>query len=234
MSTASQYKSVEVRPHKRSGYVMGLKGDVLKIPLGWELLPPGDPALSRRIKKAHDTWVIKVQKGRRLQSKGILSDKVVINRLREELKRERADPKYQKKLDAGRARRAQQEVEYKAEFICAVRQFLQFSERYVIYEKVMAQLITEHAIPVGSKTVARTQMITLEKRAEAATIAWMRHQTTAYDSMKIARVKGARREVRRELAAESRKLLSHYRSEAPYEALGNCPLYQVLDEKSSL
>ncbi len=42
-------------------------------------------------------------------------------------------------------------------------------------------------------------------------IAWMRHQTTAYDHMKIARVKGKRREVRRMLAEESRRLLIKYR-----------------------
>lgn len=54
-----------------------------------------------------------------------------------------------------------------------------------------------HAVPVGSGTVARTQLIPLEQRAEAAVIAWMRHQTTAYDRMSIARIKGERREVRR-------------------------------------
>ena len=36
-----------------------------------------------------------------------------------------------------------------------------------------------------------------QERAEAAVIAWMRHQTTAYETMKIARIKGGRRQVRR-------------------------------------
>eukprot|EP01035_Chromulina_nebulosa_P056444 gene56444-77358_t len=57
-----------------------------------------------------------------------------------------------------------------------------------------------HATPVGSGTVARTKRIPIEQRAEAATIAWMRHQTTGYDSMTIPREKGLRREVRRMLA----------------------------------
>jgi hypothetical protein len=39
----------------------------------------------------------------------------------------------------------------------------------------------------------------------------MRHQTTAYDSMRIARVKGERREVRKMLARRSRELLEKYR-----------------------
>ena len=42
-------------------------------------------------------------------------------------------------------------------------------------------------------------------------IAWLRHQTTDYDEQKIARVKGKRREVRRELAEQSRRLLAIYR-----------------------
>ena len=33
--------------------------------------------------------------------------------------------------------------------------------------------------------------IPIEQRAEAAVIAWLRHQTTAYDHMTIERVKGA-------------------------------------------
>ncbi|MEZ6128720.1 MAG: DUF2293 domain-containing protein [Planctomycetaceae bacterium] len=49
----------------------------------------------------------------------------------------------------------------------------------------MATAITAHATPVGSGTVARTQRIPVEQRAESAVIAWMRHQTTAYDHMKI-------------------------------------------------
>ena len=57
-------------------------------------------------------------------------------------------------------------------------------------------------------------------------IAWMRHQTTAYDSMRIPRVKGGRREVRRLLATRSRELLAGYRrGEA---AADGCPLRQAM------
>jgi len=48
--------------------------------------------------------------------------------------------------------------------------------------------VSQHATPVGSGTVARTERIPIQQRAESAVIAWMRHQTTAYDNMKIARV----------------------------------------------
>lgn len=40
------------------------------------------------------------------------------------------------------------------------------------------RVVTHHATPVGSGTVARTKRIPVEYRAEAAVIAWMRHQTT--------------------------------------------------------
>jgi 16S rRNA U516 pseudouridylate synthase RsuA-like enzyme len=77
---------------------------------------------------------------------------------------------------------------------------------------------------VGSCTVARTKRIDIDRRAESAVIAWLRHQTTAYDSMKIARVKGRRREVRRELAQVSRALLDLHRQEQPHvrEACSLC------------
>ena len=87
--------------------------------------------------------------------------------------------------------------------------------------------MTDTAVPVGSGTVARTERIPLAARAEAAVIAWMRHQTTAYDHMHIARIRGERRNVRRELAAGSRKLLDRYRNGEPVDP-ESCPLTQAL------
>jgi hypothetical protein len=92
----------------------------------------------------------------------------------------------------------------------------------------MAEAVTVHAIPVGSGTVARTLMIPIEDRAAKAVIAWMRHQTTTYDSMRIARIKGERREVRRMLAQRSVDLLQAYRQGR--ECVPDCPLQQVLGQ----
>ena len=228
MSTERVYRSIEVRTAKKPGHVQDLKGRLMKVPKGWTLLPPGDAALSRRIKKASDTWVVKEPKGRKLFSKGIYANAAEIERLKAELAVERADPQYQKKLDAGRARRAKQEEQYGEEFLSAVVAFLDFDPIHHQLAAKMARLITDHAIPVGSNTVARTKQIPIERRAEAAVIAWMRHQTTAYDTMKIARVKGARREVRRELAAVSRKVLQKYRDGVTGDRLLGCPLYKAL------
>jgi hypothetical protein len=90
----------------------------------------------------------------------------------------------------------------------------------------LARVVTDHATPVGSGTVARTKRIPVEQRAEAAVIAWMRHQTTGYDGMVIPRVKGKRQEVRRMLARRSHQLLERYRrGEAIPET---CPLMKAL------
>ena len=107
-----------------------------------------------------------------------------------------------------------------------VETFLAFHASYKMMEQKLAKLVTAHAIPVGSGTVARTQLIPIEERAALAVIAWMRHQTTSYDEMKIARVKGERRLVRKSLAQQSSRLLAKYRQgEAITE---NCPLFQAL------
>ena len=149
----------------------------------------------------------------------------------EEREAEQEDPEYQRRLESGRARRARQESVYADDFLAAVRQFLAFHPRYQTVEMEMARRIAEHATPVGSGTVARTRRIPLEERAEAAVIAWMRHQTTAYDSLSIPRIAGARRDVRRQLAQRSRELLARYRSAAPF-ALELCPLHRALLHRS--
>src|SRR5262249_22988255 len=90
----------------------------------------------------------------------------------------------------------------------------------------LARAVADHATPVGSGTVARTKRIPVEQRAEAALIAWMRHQPTAYDSMAIPRVKGKRRGGRRNLSRRSQQLLEGYRrgESVPEE----CPLRRAL------
>ena len=55
----------------------------------------------------------------------------------------------------------------------------------------------------------------------------MRHQTTAYDNMQIARIKGERRAVRRMLAEQSTKLLNNYRKGLPIPM--SCPLKKALE-----
>ncbi len=219
-------ETLDVSPSSTARHVVNAKGDTLKIPDGWALLEPGDAALSRRIKKDGPTWTMKEKKGRRLFSKGIWAPANRIAELRADLEQERLDPSYQKKLDAGRKRREKEQVAYAADFETSVRQYLSFAPAYAALAEAMAKHIADHATPVGSGTVARTKRISIEQRAEAATIAWMRHQTTAYDDMVIPRVKGKRREVRKQLAMRSKQLLNDYRKGA--ERSQSCPLAAAL------
>jgi len=222
------HESLEVRPSKNSREVITAEGKALKIPDDWDLLLPGDAALSRRIKKDGPTWTMFEMKGRKKFSRGIWAPAQRIDALEAELKVEREDPSYQKELDAGRARRAKEQEAYVLEFHAAVCDFLAFASAHRELAYQMAHAITTHAVPVGSGTVARTQRIPIKRRAEAAVIAWMRHQTTAYDDMVIPREKGARREVRRLLASRSRSLLERYRR-AGGDMSGSCPLRKALD-----
>lgn len=201
-------------------------GQQLTPPDGWAFLPAGDAGLTRKVTAAGPFWRVQVQLGRRIISKGIWAPGATIAEARQQLGVLRATDAHKKKLAGARRRRDDKQVEYEQEFCRAVRAFLAFAPRYAGMEKVMAEAVTVHAIPIGSGTVARTTMIPIEGRAAKAVIAWMRHQTTAYDSMRIARIKGERREVRRMLAQRSVELLQTYR--LGREHVLDCPLQQAL------
>ena len=135
-----------------------------------------------------------------------------IDRIRAELEAERSTEGFAKKKEADARRREKAQAEYVEDFLGAVVTFLAFHPNHADLADRLARAVTDHATPVGSGTVARTKRIPVEQRAEAAVIAWMRHQTTGYDGMVIPRVKGKRREVRRMLARRSQELLERLSS----------------------
>lgn len=198
-------------------------GARLTPPLDWGCLPPGDAGLTRRVKLAGPSWAVVEKRGRKTFSRGLWAPLANIAAARAALEVERASPSYAKKLAGARVRRETEQVAYVASFEDEVRAFLRFAPRYQERAASIARAVTAHATPVGSGTVARTKRISVEQRAEAAVIAWMRHQTTAYDGMNLPRIKGMRREVRRELAGISRSLLDVHRREEPH-AEARCPL----------
>ncbi len=207
--------------------MLSADGRVLTVPADWGLLPPGDAALSRRIKQDGPSWTVIELKGRKRFSRGIWAPAARIAALAADLLLERQNPAYQRKLDAGRRRRAGEQEVYAENFRAAVLAYLNFHPGQQAAADLMARLIADHAVPVGSGTVARTERIPIGQRAEAATIAWMRHQTTGYDSLRIPLVKGQRREVRRMLAQRSVLLLSRYRQGQPVDPV-TCPLHRAL------
>lgn len=182
------------------------EGKVLPVPDGWILIPPGDAALTRRIKAAGDHFAVAEKKGRRVFSRGIWTSAATVERIRADLEAERATEGFANKKEADTKRREKAQAEYVEDFHGAVVTFLAFHPAHADLAGRLARAVTEHSTPVGSGTVARTKRIPVEQRAEAAVIAWMRHQTTGYDSLVIPRVKGKRREVRRMLAQRSKRL----------------------------
>ncbi|MFG0319447.1 MAG: DUF2293 domain-containing protein [Planctomycetota bacterium JB042] len=220
-----------VTPGARPRTVTLPSGDPLPVPAGWELLPPGDSALTRRVKAGGPAWTMTEKRGRRTFTLGVWAPTERIERIRADLAEERADPAYARRLEAGRKRRAEEQEAYAGAFEAEVRAFLGFAPPHGALGDELARAIATHATPVGSGTVARTKRIPVEERAAAATIAWLRHRTTTYDSMRIPREKGARREVRRMLAARSRELLDRYRRGEPVDP-GACPLRRGLDAAS--
>jgi hypothetical protein len=192
-------------------------------PAGWACLPPGDAGLTRRVKAAGPSWAVIEKRGRKAFSRGLWAPEENIAAARAALEAERSTDAYAKKRVADTGRRERAQAAYVVSFEEEVRAFLRFSARWEALGRTLAARVAAHATPVGSGTVARTERIPIEERAQAAVIAWMRHQTTAYDRLAIPRVKGARREVRRELAEISRAVLDLHRRDAAH-AGPTCPL----------
>ncbi len=211
-------------PRERT--VRAVDGRILDVPPDWDFLPPGDPGVTRRVKAAGEFWLLQELVRRKLMSRGLWAPATTIERVRADLEVERASPAYAKKLASAARRRDQIQTQYVEDFLGAVLAFLDFHPALSELAEKMAKAVADHATPVGSGTVARTERIPIELRAEAAVIAWMRHQTTAYDQMVIPRIKGQRREVRRMLARRSHELLEGYRRGDGFS--NRCPLYTAL------
>jgi hypothetical protein len=196
-------------------------------PVGWACLPPGDAGLTRRVKQLGPSWAVLEKRGRKTFSKGLWAPRENIEAARTAVEAERSTPAYAKKRQTATVRREREQASYVVSFELEVRNFLRFAPRFAALAERVAKEVTQHATPVGSGTVARTERIPIERRAEAAVIAWMRHRTTAYDSMSIARVRGERREVRRELATISRAVLDLHRRDVAHTPSA-CPLCKAL------
>ncbi|NLF18628.1 MAG: DUF2293 domain-containing protein [Lentisphaerae bacterium] len=216
-----------VRPGPRPRTVLDEHGRLLAVPADWDLLAPGDAGLTRRVKAAGAYWLVEVAHGRRRFSQGLWAPSATIAEARAGLERERSLPEYHDRRRADQRRREQQQGLYVAQFREAVLARLRFAACHGDTARRLAEAVAAQATPVGSGTVARTARLDLEDKAELALMAWMRHQTSDYDRRHIARIKGERREVRREIAQASRRILEPYRQGARVDA-ATCPLQQAL------
>lgn len=209
------------------GRLIGEKGEILTPPSHWSYLPAGDAGITRKVTSIGEYWRVEIKKGRRTMALGLWAPKATIEMAVKEMQQLRQSDQYQKKQAYSAGYREKKQHQYQGEFLQAVKDFLKFHPHYKAMEHQLAVAVTNHAIPVGSGTVARTQMIPIEKRAQLAVIAWMRHQTTGYDNLQIARIKGERRAVRRSLAQQSETLLMRYRQGIALQS--GCPLQKALN-----
>ena len=164
-----------VAPGPADRTVRTADGQILHAPADWELLPPGDAGLTRRVKAAGPTWTVQEKKGRKTFSRGIWAPADRIATIRAELEAERSTDAYAKRRATETARRERKQSEYVEDFRGAVLAFLDFAPCHAGLAEQLADAVTQHATPVGSGTVARTQRIPIERRAESAVIAWLRH-----------------------------------------------------------
>jgi hypothetical protein len=202
-------------------------GKVYSVPTGWENLPAGDASVTRKLKSLGPTWTVQEKKGRKAFSHGVWAAKDQIEEAMSLVEAQRADPKHQKKLAQVKVRREEKETVFGEDFQQEIIQFLNFDQKHHLLVEQLSRLVKEHAVPVGSGTVARSSSVTLNDKAALAVMAWMRHQTSAYDSTTVPRVKGARRELRRQIARQSERILAKYRSGDDVD-FGICPLYKAL------
>jgi hypothetical protein len=212
------------------GGLVNQKGEKVVPPSGWAFLPAGDAGVTRKITSAGNYWRVQAKKGRRTYSKGIWAPFAAIEQAKNNMEVLRCSETYKKTIENAARRRESKQIEYENEFCKAVEEFLNFHTLHKNAEKIVAKAVTLHAIPIGSGTVARTVMIPLEERASRAVIAWMRHNTTAYDQLQIKRIKGERRKTRRALASQSIEILTKYRLGMPAEV--NCPLQKIIAKLS--
>jgi hypothetical protein len=96
--------------------VRAADGSVNTAPAGWLLLPPGDAALTRRVKAAGDYWIVQEKKGRKVFPRGVWAPAATIDRIRAELEAERSTESYVRRKQADARRRDKAQAEYVEDF----------------------------------------------------------------------------------------------------------------------
>lgn len=210
----------------KSGELKDESGKLLIPPSGWIFLAAGDAGITRKVTSKGEYWRVQFKKGRRLMSKGIWAPEATIEIATHEMNETRNTEAYKKKRISSLKSVEKKRKIYESDFEEEIVRFLNFHTKYKELSLLFAKAVAELSNQVGSGTVARTQMISIEERAAKAVVAWMRHQTTAYDNMKIPHIKGERRLVRKTLAKQSIKLLENYRNGE--EVNLNSPLHKAL------
>jgi hypothetical protein len=164
----------------RKGWWNPEQGDV-EIPNEWEYLPTGDAFLTRTVKAAGNYWLCwrprsRTHAHRRLQ--GLWAPAGTI-RAAEERAKQTAAKRTATRAQSERSR-ARREQRYQDELREAILSFLNFSPTHAGLAEQIAADTAAHAAVVGSGRVGRTQLLSLEQKAELAARAHIRHRYTSY------------------------------------------------------
>src|SRR3954452_14883576 len=98
-----QTRIVSPGPDDRSVRTAG--GETLPLPDEWVLVPPGDAALTRRLKAAGPSWVVQEKRGRKTFSRGLWAPRATVEEMRSHLAAERSQPAHARKREADSRRR---------------------------------------------------------------------------------------------------------------------------------
>src|SRR3954471_14106426 len=87
-------------------------GKRLSPPDGWVCLPPGDAAVTRRVKQAGPSWAVLEKRGRKTFSKGLWAPRANVEAAQAATEAERSTESYAKKRQSDLARRTRAQEEY--------------------------------------------------------------------------------------------------------------------------
>src|SRR5579871_4464029 len=92
-------------PGATANTVRAPDGSVRTVPEGWVLVPPGDAALTRRVRAAGESWSVAERRGRKVFSRGVWAPAETVSRVKAELDAERTTESYARRREADAERR---------------------------------------------------------------------------------------------------------------------------------
>ena len=152
------------------------------LPEGWELLPSGDAFVTRQVKAAGrywNAWLPRSRSRRHRRRIGVFAPTDAIKAA--QAAAEQTAAKRAKARKQGDASRARAEERYRSELEAAIVAYLGFSDEHSKLAAEIAGEASRRAAVVGSGRVGRTKTISLERRAELAARAYIRHELTNYE-----------------------------------------------------
>ncbi len=155
---------------------------VIELPDGWEFVPSGDAFITRRVKAAGRYWLAWTPRTRNRPHRralGLIAPAKAISGAREA-----ADATADRRAaqrGSGAKYRERQEAGYRDRLAVAIVSYLDFAPAHAELADGIAQRAAARAGEVGSGRVGRTQLLSLERRAELAARADIRHNHTNYE-----------------------------------------------------